>query len=116
MSIPVLSGVLDGAEWWQRNVAEGLLGNAIGDKGVRDALRLGITRYLLPDEEKFANVRPGMSPSQVVDTAYADDPWRRFAATTLTDPLTYVGMGIPGRIAGALPAASKAATALRALN
>lgn len=130
MGIPGLSQALDAAEWWQRNVTEGLVGNSLKTRAQRELLRsvLPAGKFLVPGEEGFDRLSPNATdlerwikpadatPQEVMDFGYENSPWSRFAITAAADPLNLLGMGVPGKIAEGLPAASKLRTALEAAN
>ena len=114
MSIPVLSGVLDGAEWWQRNVLEdkivGPLYRSMAEAQLRNAPYKAEHPLLIdlspssPEHVQFLQELAGAkSGTQAADVAFRDNPWGRLLVTSAADPLNLVGVGIPGKLAEALP-------------
>jgi hypothetical protein len=99
VSIPLLSGVGDALDYYQRSVSDPVSGSillalnkakmglGLGDQGSQQM------------SDQFGSGAPGSDPSGALNFAYHDNPLGRFAFQTATDPLNLVGMGIPGHLA-----------------
>ena len=109
MSIPVLSGVGDALQWYQRNVTDPWSGSILqGLNKAKMGLGLG---------DQGSQVIDQLDPHDVDSYAFQDNPLGRFAYETATDPLNLVGtgliptgaraLGLGGHALGALEAADK---------
>lgn len=127
--IPFLSGLFEKLEDYQREVVDDKM-KGHGLRTANDLLTLGgrtpvtgydplsqVVRGLVPQDRhlKYAN-GVGMTGKAWVDEVYKDSPWQDFAASLLVDPSNLIGLGLPGKVATALPAGSKLAKGLSMAN
>lgn len=99
MALPVLSGITDALSAYQRAVPDTLAGSALlGLNRLKMGLGMGD-----PGSDQLAQLGtglPGSNPGAALDFMFRDNPVGRFGATTAADPMTYLGLGLPGRLAG----------------
>lgn len=124
--IPVLSGIFDKLDEWQRQVTQDkVIGHGL--KTYYDIASLGgripvssggidpISNLasMIPLEDYQSAHAQGLSGKAWVDEAYKNSPWQKVVAGAVLDPMNLVGMGLPTKALTILPAASKLATPLR---
>jgi hypothetical protein len=105
VAIPVLSGVGDALNYYQRNLLDPQRGNLLQ---TLNKFKMGLG---LGDEG--SQVIDQLPNNQVTNYAFQDNPLGHFAFDTATDPLTYLGTGL---IPGAAKAIGLGGSALDALN
>lgn len=100
MAIPVLSGIGDAFNWYERNVSDPISGSIyLGLNDAKMGLGLGDqgSQYL----SSLGNGLPGSHPSEALNFGFQDNPLGRFGFQTVTDPLNLLGTGVvPGAAHG----------------